>query len=72
MNLERVRSQLEGAVVVGLSHALYGEITMKDGASGGDLHLSLQADCNLVIYDGAWNARWQSGTAGCVNRLFVP
>lgn len=33
VNLERVRSQLEGAVVFGLSHALYGEITMKCGAT---------------------------------------
>ncbi|MCW5832637.1 MAG: xanthine dehydrogenase family protein molybdopterin-binding subunit [Labilithrix sp.] len=33
VNLERVRSQLEGAVVFGLSHALYGEITMKGGAT---------------------------------------
>ena len=32
VNVERVRSQLEGAVVFGLSHALFGEITMKDGA----------------------------------------
>jgi isoquinoline 1-oxidoreductase beta subunit len=28
-----VRSQFEGAVVFGLSHALFGEITMKDGAT---------------------------------------
>jgi|CZKU01.1.fsa_nt_gi isoquinoline 1-oxidoreductase beta subunit len=33
VNLERVRSQLEGAVLFGLSHALYGEISMKDGAT---------------------------------------
>jgi isoquinoline 1-oxidoreductase beta subunit len=33
VNVERVRSQLEGAVVFGLSHALFGEITMKDGAT---------------------------------------
>jgi isoquinoline 1-oxidoreductase beta subunit len=33
VNLERVRSQLEGAVIFGLSLALYGEITMKDGAT---------------------------------------
>jgi isoquinoline 1-oxidoreductase beta subunit len=33
VNIERVRSQLEGAVVFGLSHALFGEITMKDGAT---------------------------------------
>lgn len=32
INLERVRSQFEGAVIFALSHALYGEITMKDGA----------------------------------------
>jgi len=32
VNLERVRSQLEGAVIFGLSHALYGEVTMKNGA----------------------------------------
>jgi isoquinoline 1-oxidoreductase beta subunit len=33
VNLERVRAQLEGAVIFALSHALYGEITMKDGAT---------------------------------------
>jgi isoquinoline 1-oxidoreductase subunit beta len=33
VNLDRVRAQLEGAVVFGLSHALFGEITMKDGAT---------------------------------------
>ncbi|MBX3219071.1 MAG: xanthine dehydrogenase family protein molybdopterin-binding subunit [Labilithrix sp.] len=33
VNMERVRSQFEGAVVFGLSHALYGEITMKAGAT---------------------------------------
>ncbi|WP_267578945.1 xanthine dehydrogenase family protein molybdopterin-binding subunit [Corallococcus sp. bb12-1] len=33
VNLERVRSQMEGAVVFGLSLGLYGEITMKDGAT---------------------------------------
>ena len=33
VNLERVRSQLEGAVIFALSHALYGEITMKKGAT---------------------------------------
>lgn len=33
VNLERVRSQLEGAVVFGLSLAMYGEITMKNGAT---------------------------------------
>lgn len=33
VNAERVRSQLEGAVVFGLSQALYGEITMKGGAT---------------------------------------
>jgi isoquinoline 1-oxidoreductase subunit beta len=33
VNGERVRSQLEGAVVFGLSQALYGEITMKGGVT---------------------------------------
>ncbi len=33
VNIERVRAQFEGAVVFGLSHALFGEITMKDGAT---------------------------------------
>jgi isoquinoline 1-oxidoreductase beta subunit len=33
VNLERVRTQLEGAVIFGLSHALYGEISMKNGAT---------------------------------------
>lgn len=33
INLERVRSQLEGAVVFGLSLGLYGAITMKGGAT---------------------------------------
>ncbi len=33
VNQERVRSQLEGAVVMGLSNALYGGITMKAGAT---------------------------------------
>jgi isoquinoline 1-oxidoreductase beta subunit len=33
VNVDRVRSQLEGAVVFGLGHALFGEITMKDGAT---------------------------------------
>ena len=33
VNLERVRSQLEGAVIFGMSLALYGEITMKEGAT---------------------------------------
>lgn len=32
VNRERVRSQLEGAVVFGLSHAMYGAVTMKGGA----------------------------------------
>jgi len=32
VNLERVRSQLEGAVLFGLSNALYGSITAKNGA----------------------------------------
>ncbi|MFO0738478.1 MAG: molybdopterin cofactor-binding domain-containing protein [Labilithrix sp.] len=31
VNLERVKSQLEGAVIFGLSHAMYGEITAKNG-----------------------------------------
>jgi isoquinoline 1-oxidoreductase beta subunit len=33
VNQERVHSQLEGAIVMGLSNALYGGITMKDGAT---------------------------------------
>jgi isoquinoline 1-oxidoreductase beta subunit len=33
VNVDRVRSQLEGAVVFGLGHALFGAITMKDGAT---------------------------------------
>ncbi len=33
VNLERVRSQFEGAVIFGLSQALYGEATMKNGAT---------------------------------------
>lgn len=33
INLERVRSQLEGAVIFGLSLGLYGAITMKAGAT---------------------------------------
>lgn len=33
VNLERVRSQLEGAVIFGLGIALYGEITMKKGVT---------------------------------------
>ncbi|MDF2692615.1 MAG: Isoquinoline 1-oxidoreductase beta subunit, partial [Labilithrix sp.] len=33
VNTERARSQFEGAVIFGLSHALYGEITMKGGAT---------------------------------------
>jgi isoquinoline 1-oxidoreductase beta subunit len=33
VNLERVRAQLEGSVVFGLGQALYGEITMKNGAT---------------------------------------
>ncbi len=33
VNQERVHSQLEGAVVMGMSNALYGGITMKDGAT---------------------------------------
>jgi isoquinoline 1-oxidoreductase beta subunit len=33
VNLERVRSQLEGAVIFGISLALYGAITMKAGAT---------------------------------------
>jgi isoquinoline 1-oxidoreductase beta subunit len=33
VNLERVRSQMEGAVVFGTSLALYGAITMKNGAT---------------------------------------
>jgi isoquinoline 1-oxidoreductase beta subunit len=33
VNVDRVRSQFEGAVVFGLSHALFGEISMKDGAT---------------------------------------
>ena len=33
VNAERVRAQMEGAVIFGLSHALYGEITMKGGAT---------------------------------------
>ncbi len=33
VNIERVRSQFEGAVVFGLGLALFGEITMKDGAT---------------------------------------
>jgi isoquinoline 1-oxidoreductase beta subunit len=33
VNLERVRSQLEGAVLFALSHAMYGEISMKDGVT---------------------------------------
>lgn len=36
VNRERVRSQLEGAVVFGLSLAMYGEITMKAGATEQD------------------------------------
>jgi isoquinoline 1-oxidoreductase beta subunit len=31
MNLDRVRSQMEGSVIFGMSLALYGAITMKDG-----------------------------------------
>ncbi len=33
VNIERVRSQLEGAVIFALSHALYGAITMRAGAT---------------------------------------
>ena len=33
VNRERVRAQLEGAVVFGLGHALHGAITMKNGAT---------------------------------------
>ena len=33
VNRERVRSQFEGAVIFALGHALFGEITMKDGAT---------------------------------------
>ena len=33
VNRERVRSQFEGAVIFALGHALYGEITMKGGAT---------------------------------------
>jgi isoquinoline 1-oxidoreductase beta subunit len=33
VNQERVHSQLEGAVMMGLSNALHGGITMKDGAT---------------------------------------
>lgn len=33
INRERVRSQLEGAVIFGMSLGLYGAITMKDGAT---------------------------------------
>jgi isoquinoline 1-oxidoreductase beta subunit len=33
VNQERVRSQLEGAIVMGLSNALYGGVTMKGGAT---------------------------------------
>ena len=33
VNPDRVRSQLEGAVLFGLSHALYGEISMKAGVT---------------------------------------
>ncbi|WP_223646072.1 molybdopterin cofactor-binding domain-containing protein [Corallococcus sp. EGB] len=33
VNMERVRAQMEGAVVFGLSLGLYGAITMKDGAT---------------------------------------
>jgi isoquinoline 1-oxidoreductase subunit beta len=33
VNRERVRSQLEGAVIFGLSNAMYGAITMKNGAT---------------------------------------
>jgi isoquinoline 1-oxidoreductase beta subunit len=33
VNQERVHSQLEGAVIMGLSNALYGGITMKNGAT---------------------------------------
>ncbi len=32
VNTERVRSQMEGAVIFGMTIALNGEITMKDGA----------------------------------------
>jgi isoquinoline 1-oxidoreductase beta subunit len=32
MNLDRVRSQMEGSVIFGMSLALHGAITMKDGA----------------------------------------
>jgi isoquinoline 1-oxidoreductase beta subunit len=32
MNLDRVRSQMEGSVIFGMSLALYGAITMKNGA----------------------------------------
>jgi isoquinoline 1-oxidoreductase beta subunit len=33
VNAERVRAQMEGAVIFGLAHALYGEVTMKGGAT---------------------------------------
>jgi isoquinoline 1-oxidoreductase beta subunit len=36
VNPERIRSQLEGAVIMGLSLALYGEITFKNGRSQQD------------------------------------
>ena len=32
LNSDRVRAQMEGAVIFGMSIALYGEVTMKDGA----------------------------------------
>ncbi len=33
INADRVRSQMEGAVIFGISHALYGGVTMKNGAT---------------------------------------
>jgi isoquinoline 1-oxidoreductase beta subunit len=36
VNPERIRSQLEGAVVMGLSLAMFGEITFKNGRSQQD------------------------------------
>jgi isoquinoline 1-oxidoreductase beta subunit len=32
VNLDRVRSQLEGAIIFGMSLALFGEISVKQGA----------------------------------------
>lgn len=66
VNPERIRSQIEGAAVMGMSHALYSQVTFKNGAveqsNYSDYNIATmrnfprKVDVHIVEPDPAWHA----------------